>query len=99
MDLVQVRKKGQITLPLSVRRALHVDEGDVIAVEVRNGEIVLRPKKLIDADQAWFWSERWQEAEREATADIRAGRVHEFANAEEAIDFLHRRAKQRRTAP
>ncbi len=33
------------------------------------------PKKLIDADQAWFWSREWQEGEREVDEDLRAGRV------------------------
>lgn len=33
-----------------------------------------RPKH-IRPDQAWFWTERWQEMEREADADIEAGRT------------------------
>ncbi len=91
MEMLQIRKKFQITLPLSIREQLGLEEGDYIAVEARDDEIVLRPKKLIDKSQAWFWSEAWQAAEREAEADIQAGRVHEFPNAEEAIAFLHRR--------
>jgi AbrB family looped-hinge helix DNA binding protein len=91
MEMLQIRKKFQITLPVSIREQLGLEEGDYIAVEVRDDEIVLRPKKLIDKSQAWFWSEAWQAAEREAEADIQAGRVHEFSNAEEAIGFLHRR--------
>ena len=91
MEMLQIRKKFQITLPVSIREQLGLEEGDYIAVEARHDEIVLRPKKLIDKSQAWFWSEAWQAAEREAEADVQAGRVHEFSNAEEAIDFLHRR--------
>jgi AbrB family looped-hinge helix DNA binding protein len=92
MEVLQIRKKFQITLPLSIREQLGLEEGDYIAVEVRDDEIVLRPKKLVDKSQAWFWSKAWQAAEREAEADIQAGRVHEFSNAEAAIAFLHRRA-------
>jgi AbrB family looped-hinge helix DNA binding protein len=92
MEVLQIRKKFQITLPRSIRERLHLEEGDYVAVEVRDDEIVLRPKKLIDKSQTWFWSEAWQAAEREAEADIQAGRVHEFPDAEEAIAFLHRRA-------
>jgi AbrB family looped-hinge helix DNA binding protein len=91
MEMLQIRKKFQITLPVSIREQLGLEEGDYIAVEARDDEIVLRPKKLIDKSQAWFWSEAWQAAEREAEADIQAGRVHKFPNAEEAIAFLHRR--------
>ena len=92
MEVLQIRKKFQITLPRSMRERLGLEEGDYIAAEVRDEEIVLRPKKLVDKGQAWFWSREWQEAEREAEADMQSGRVHEFADAEDAIAFLHRRA-------
>ena len=93
--LVQVRKKAQITLPHSVRQVLNIEEGDFLDVRVEDGEIVLRVKKLVDKEQAWFWTERWQEGEREAEEDIRAGRVDSFDNAKDAIAFLHKRAKKR----
>ena len=91
-ELVQVRKKAQVTLPQSVRQALNIEEGDFLDVRVKDGEIVLRVKKLVDKEQAWFWTKRWQEGEREAEEDIRAGRTHSFDSAKEAIVFLHKRA-------
>ena len=93
-ELIQVRKKAQVTLPNSVREALNIEEGDFLDVQVRDGELVLRVKKLVDKEQAWFWTRRWQEGEREAEADIQAGRVHKFGNAKEAINFLRKRAKK-----
>lgn len=93
-ELVQVRKKAQVTLPRSVRRTLQIEEGDFLDVKVKNGEIVLRVKKLVDKSQAYFWTRRWQEGEKQADEDIRARRVHGFENAEKAIDFLHRRTKK-----
>ncbi len=93
-ELVQVRKKAQITLPQSVRRKLGIEEGDFLDFEDRSGEIVLKVKKLIDKDQAWFWTKRWQEGEREAEEDIRAGRGDTFSNAKDAIAFLHEEAKK-----
>ncbi|MBI4188797.1 MAG: AbrB/MazE/SpoVT family DNA-binding domain-containing protein [Chloroflexi bacterium] len=93
-ELVQVRKKSQVTLPQSVRRELGIEEGDFLDVRVRSGEIVLKVKKLVDKDQAWFWTKRWQEGEKEADEDIRAGRVHSFATFEEGIAFLDREAKK-----
>lgn len=42
-------------------------------------------------EQAYFWSEEWQEAEAEATADIRNGRVTKFSNAKDAIKYLKSR--------
>ena len=93
-ELVQVRKKAQVTLPQSVRQALNIEEGDFLDVRVEGGEIVLRVKKLVDKEQAWFWSKRWQEGEREAEEDIRSGRIHKFNNAKEAVAFLHKRARK-----
>ncbi len=90
-ELVQLRKKAQLTLPQSVREKLGIEEGDFMDVQVRNGEIVLKVKRLVDKEQAWFWSERWQQGEKEAEDDISAGRVHNFPNAKSAVIFLHRR--------
>ena len=94
-ELIQVRKKAQVTLPLSVRRQLGVEEGDFMEVQVRDGEIVLKVKKLVDKEQAWFWTKRWQQGELEAEADIRAGRVHSFANIDKAIAFLNGQNKKK----
>ena len=71
-DLVQVRKKAQVTLPQSVREELGIEEGDFLDIQVRSGEIVLKVKKLVDKDQTWFWTNRWQQGEKEAEKDIRA---------------------------
>ncbi len=94
-ELIQVRKKAQLTLPLSIRQKLGVEEGDYMDVQVRDGEIVLKLKKLIDKDQAWFWTKRWQQGEKEAEEDIRAGRVHRFPDSKLAVAYLHSQAGKR----
>lgn len=93
-ELIQVRKKAQLTLPLSIRRKVGVEEGDFMDVQVRGREIVLKVKKLVDKEQAWFWTRRWQEGEREAEEDIRAGHVHRFPDSKTAIAFLHKQTKK-----
>jgi AbrB family looped-hinge helix DNA binding protein len=93
-ELIQVRKKSQLTLPQSIRKKLGIEEGDFLDVHVRDGEIVLKLKKLVDKDQAWFWTKRWQEGEREADEDIKAGRVYSFPDAKSAIASLHEYAKE-----
>lgn len=55
---------------------------------IEEGAIVMRPKKLIDADQAWFWTEEWQCGEREASDDIAAGRTRRSRSADEFIESL-----------
>lgn len=42
MDLIRVRPKGQVTLPLPVRKAIGVTAGDYLVCEVREGSVILR---------------------------------------------------------
>lgn len=85
MTIIRLRPKGQLTLPDALRRAAHLQEGDVLEAELQDEAIVLRPKKLVDASQAWFWTSAWQRGEREASAEIAAGRTTRYDSDE---DFL-----------
>ena len=84
----KVTRHGQITLPASVRKELGIEEGDLVEIEIVDERAVLVPKKLVDKSQAYFWTKRWQEAEKEASEDIKAGRVKTFDSAEELIKDL-----------
>ena len=88
MSLTRIRPKGQLTLPDSIRRLARLEEGDYLEVEVEDGAIVMRPKKLIDADQAWFWTDAWQRGEREASEDIEKGRVRRSESGDQFLDSL-----------
>lgn len=85
---MKIRHKGQITLPEAVRKAARLSEGDYLEVTVEEGSIVMRPKTLIDAEQAWFWRADWQKGEREASEDIARGRVRRSDGADEFIESL-----------
>ena len=41
MELAKVTSKGQITLPISIRRALGLKQGDKVAFIEQNGQFVL----------------------------------------------------------
>ena len=88
MSLTRIRPKGQLTLPDSIRRLARLEEGDYLEVAVEDGAIVMRPKKLIDADQAWFWTDAWQRGEREASEDIEKGRVRRSKSGDQFLDSL-----------
>ena len=75
MALSKITRNHQVSIPKKIRDRLGLQEGDYVEVEERDGEIVMVPKKLIDADQAWFWTPEWQASEREADEDIKAGRI------------------------
>lgn len=85
-ELISVRKKGQLTLPLSMRKKLGIENGSVILSKIVDDTIVLVPQQLVDRDQAWFWKERWQKLEAEADRDVAAGRTKTFDSVE---DLFH----------
>jgi hypothetical protein len=47
-----------------------------------------RTNKLVDKNQAYFWTQKWQKAEKAADADIKAGRVKTFDSAEDLLEDL-----------
>lgn len=88
--LVSVQSRGTIALPVELRRRLHLDRPDaqVQLIEREDGRVELVPVVAIPADQSWFWTERWQAMEREADADIAAGRVTTVDGAHELVSLL-----------
>jgi len=83
-----VRGKGQITIPSEIRKAAHLEEGDPVEIEIVEDGILLRPQKVIDATQAWFWQPGWQAGEREAAADLAAGRSRVSESSEAFLASL-----------
>ena len=85
----RLRGRGQITLPPEIRKQLGIREGDDLVFYVNEtGQVIIEQAQIIDPEQAWFWTEKWQQAERESRADYEKGEYFEFDNATEAIRFL-----------
>ena len=93
MARTTLRAKGQLTLPEEIRSAAHLEEGDLLDAEITQDGILLRPQKIIDSTQAWFWTPEWQSGEREADSDRTAGRVRTFDSGEALIEELRSIAK------
>jgi antitoxin MazE len=89
-NLIKVREKGQITIPLYIRKKLHIKQGDLVLAKIVDNAVVLIPQETIDKDQAWFWSKQWQKLEAEAESDIRRGRVKSFDTVEELFDEMEK---------
>lgn len=84
----KVTRHGQITLPAPVRKKLGIEEGDIVGIDVVDDKAVLVPKRLVDKSQAYFWTKKWQQKEREADEDIGAGRVKASDSAEDLLKDL-----------
>jgi AbrB family looped-hinge helix DNA binding protein len=85
----RLRNKGQVTVPQEIRTLLGAEEGDDLLFYTDDaGRVVVSRAQIIDPEQAWFWSDRWQRMEQEAQADLEAGRSVEYANIAEALAAL-----------
>lgn len=84
---VAMQGRGVVSLPIELRRRLGLDaEGAQMEVTERDdGVIELRPTVPVPADQAWFWTDRWQRREREVDAHVEAGAVTSYESTD---DFL-----------
>lgn len=84
---VAVQSRGVVALPAELRRRLNLDaDGTQMEITERaDGVIELRPTVPVPADQAWFWTERWQQREREVDDYVAAGAV---LVSESTEDFL-----------
>lgn len=91
---VGVQRRGVIALPSELRHRLHLDDpgAQVEITERADGVLELRPALPVPADQAWFWTQRWQEREHEVDEHVAAGRV---AVHDSGTDFLEHLDKLR----
>ena len=88
MELAKITSKGQITLPINIRRALNLKDGDKVAFVEMNGQYVLtNPTMLairqLQADFAGFAEENGLQNEDDVVAmvkEIRAERAQNDAD-------------------
>lgn len=88
--LLSLRQRGVIALPPAWRTAELFE-----AFRRADGVIELHPRTVVNPDQAWFWTERWQKMEREAQEDIDSGRVVAYDSADAMLADLARTRKRK----
>ena len=57
MELAKVTSKGQITIPVAIRRALGIKDGDKVMFIQQEGKVVMMnasPDALLEAQQAFL---------------------------------------------
>ena len=84
---VSLQRRGVVALPAEVRERMHLDEpgAQLEVTEREDGVLELRAALPVPAEQAWFWTQRWQEREREVDAHVAADQV---AVHDDVDDFL-----------
>jgi bifunctional DNA-binding transcriptional regulator/antitoxin component of YhaV-PrlF toxin-antitoxin module len=88
--VVKVQKNKNITLPMWLIQRFHLVVGDFVRLQETKDGVLMKPAKLVDPSQAYFWTREWQAGEREAEEDIRRGRVKKFKSVKELMDDLRR---------
>jgi len=61
---MKISPQGQIRVPKKIMEALKIGNGDYLEVELARDQIVLKPRKLIDPSQGWYWTKEWQKVEK-----------------------------------
>ena len=52
LETVRVKRKGQVTIPIKVRRRYEIEEGDLLSIEAKDSRtIVMKVKKLPEPGQ------------------------------------------------
>lgn len=91
-QITTVTRKGQITIPAEIRRALGIEEGDKIAVSLLEGQedvIVIRPVRSVAEMTYGMGAALSPTATGEASQDIRQWRDEfEAATAKSVMDAL-----------
>ena len=59
-------------------------------VERDDGVIELHPLVAVPAEQAWFWTERWQRMEREVDEHVDQGELTTFDSSDDLLSSLEK---------
>ena len=77
--IVTLQSRNTITVPLEVRRELHLEPGDPLEANVEGGRLVLTPVAVVP--RSLRLSEDGAARESAAEEDVREGRVEVFETA------------------
>ena len=89
--IMKISPQGQIRIPKKIMAMLGIEKGDYVEVDVEGRNIVLKPRKLIDPSQGWYWTKEWQEVEARADEEIEKDQLSpEFETAEQGLKWLQK---------
>ena len=86
--VMKISPQGQIRIPKKMMQLFGIETGDYVEVEAERGQIVLKPRKLIDPLKGWYWTKEWQQMEKEADHDLETGSYRDFDNVEDLLRDL-----------
>lgn len=81
--IIHVSSKGQVTLPKRVREKLHIQEGDLLRLQRRDNEIIIKRVELAT-------DEKLSDAEWDKLEKLARSKGKTFGNAEGFLKKLKR---------
>ena len=94
MALVKISSKHQVVIPKEIFQNLGLAPGDLVEVSQHRNQVVIRPKQVVDPEDAWFYSPKTQALLKEALAEVKAGRVSpKLRTKKELQDYLDKLKK------
>ena len=87
--VMKISPQRQVRIPKKLMQMLSIETGDFVEIDVQNHEIVLKPRKLIDPAQGWYWTKEWQHMESEVDEQIEKDEMSaKFEKPEDSIQWL-----------
>ncbi len=106
MPIGKIGQRRQVVIPKEICEELGLQTGDFVEVKQVKGTVVIKPKKLVDADEVLTPAQKAEIDARlaEGLEDIKQGRVYgPFDSVEAMVQSLHgakapKQRKQSKTA-
>ena len=87
--IMKISPQGQIRIPNKIMALLGITKGDYVEVDVKESNIILKPRKLIDPAQGWCWTKEWQKMEACVDDEIKKELISPtFKTVEEGLKWL-----------
>ena len=87
--IMKISPQGQIRIPKKIMIRLGIEKGDYVEVDIEERQIVLKPRKLIDPSQGWYWTKEWQTIEAEVDDELQKEEISpKFKSTEDGLKWL-----------
>ena len=87
--IMKISPQGQIRIPKKIMQSLGILQGDYVEVCIENDQILLKPRKLIDPSQGWYWTKEWEKVETDVDNEIKEEQLSpKFQTSEEGTKWL-----------
>lgn len=79
----KIARNGHLTIPVKIRKLLHIHDGDVVKIWVEGHKIMVRPGTVIDKDQEYFSGKECQKEIKMSEKEFKKGRFSSYSSVKE----------------